>query len=296
MDQGKNKNLEKGYTVTEIVGISQKQRQPISLFSHIHSSKEKDYKSANTVTFTGLDEAINLLDEKGTFVFDRGYDMNELFKYMDKKKQHFIVRIKQNRKIFHKGKWYKSTALRDSRKGKIKTKIMFQNELKECYISHLNVQITASKKRVNLVLVYGLGDSAMMLVTNRAINKKSDVQSIVRDYMSRWRVEEYFRFKKQEYDFENYRVRSLKKMNNLNQVLTYALGMLGLIAEKKKDSALANMIIKNANALRKDIQFYGYQISKGIYNTLKNARTGIKRWQNIRAIDKHHQFEMDLDC
>lgn len=136
----------------------------------------------------------------------------------------------------------------------------------------------------------------MMLVTNRAINKKSDVQSIVRDYMSRWRVEEYFRFKKQEYDFENYRVRSLKKMNNLNQVLTYALGMLGLIAEKKKDSALANMIIKNANALRKDIQFYGYQISKGIYNTLKNARTGIKQWQNIRAIDKHHQFEMDLDC
>ena len=42
--------------------------------------------------------------------------------------------------------------------------------------------------------------------------------------MSIWGIEEYFRFKKQEYGFENFRVRSLK-INNLNKLLTCTIGM-----------------------------------------------------------------------
>ena len=45
---------------------------------------------------------------------------------------------------------------------------------------------------------------------------------------------------------------------------------------------------------RDDILFYGYQIAKGIYNTLKYARTGIKDWQHIRKKEKHHQLELKL--
>ena len=56
----------------------------------------------------------------------------------------------------------------------------------------------------------------MMLATNKAIKSKEDVVSIVRTYMSRWRIEEYFRFKKQHFGFENFRVRSLMSINNLN--------------------------------------------------------------------------------
>ena len=38
---------------------------------------------------------------------------------------------------------------------------------------------------------------------------KDDVIKVVRLYLSRWRIEEHFRGKKQEYDFENMRVRTL---------------------------------------------------------------------------------------
>lgn len=37
-------------------------------------------------------------------------------------------------------------------------------------------------------------------------------------------IEEHFRGKKQEYDFENMRVRTLESMNNLNMMLTIHLG------------------------------------------------------------------------
>ena len=43
----------------------------------------------------------------------------------------------------------------------------------------------------------------MILLTNRNIHSKEDVIKVVRLYFYRWRVEEYFRSKKQEYEFEN---------------------------------------------------------------------------------------------
>lgn len=84
-----SKSYEKGYHVTEIVGLTKNIKQPISTFSKIHSSTSKEYISANTVTFEAIDSICNLLDEKnrkGTFVNDRGYDNNEIFNYYFKKK------------------------------------------------------------------------------------------------------------------------------------------------------------------------------------------------------------------
>lgn len=196
--------------VTEMVALTKEKKNPLSLFSHIHSSEEKDYESTNSITYQGLDKVIKTINGKGTFVFDRGYDMNELFKYMYKNEQDFVIRLTEKRKLFHKGRWYKSTVLRDSRKGKIKTTVYFEKENCECYISHLNVKITADKRNVRLVLIYGLSDTPMMLATNKAINSKEDAIRILRLYMSRWRIEEYFRFKKNEYNFEDFRVRNLK--------------------------------------------------------------------------------------
>lgn len=295
---GKGNKIEKGYLVTEIVGLTANKKQPISLFSHIHSSREKDYKSTNTVLFKGLDEVINALRKKATFVFDRGYDMNGLFNFMTKAKQNFIVRLTEKRKLFWKGKWYKSTALRDSRKGKIKTTLTFREDGKEkketVYISHLNIKITASKDPVTLILVYGLGKTPMMLATNRKIRSKEDVIRAVRIYMSRWRIEEYFRFKKQHFGFENFRIRSLTAINNLNAILTYAIGLLGVLADELDTCRLSRRLIHNSKALRKDIQFYYYQLAKGILSTLAYAKTGIQAWFKLRHSGPC-QLEFKLD-
>ncbi|WP_244834428.1 transposase [Clostridium sp. BJN0001] len=294
-DGSSRKNTcEKGYKVTEMVALTQNKKQPVSLFSKIHSAKEKEYKSTNTVTFEGLTSVINTINTKGTFIFDRGYDMNDLFKFMYNQNQDFVIRLTERRKIFFKGKWYKSTTLRDSRKGKIKTKVLFQGEEKDCYISHINCQITAAKKNMYLVLIYGLSQTPMMLATNKIIKSKEDVVKILRLYMSRWRIEEYFRFKKQEYGFENFRVRSLKSINNLNQLLTYTIGMVGILTDNIGTKRLSNNIISNAKAFKKKCLFYYYQMARGISKTLAYARNGIKEWQNIRKITSSYQLYFNL--
>ena len=86
-------SLKKGYHCTEAVLLSNAEKHPVSLFSHIHSSSEKDYKSTNTITYSGIKQCVKSLGKRATFVFDRGYDANDLFLFMDKMEQDYIIRI-----------------------------------------------------------------------------------------------------------------------------------------------------------------------------------------------------------
>ena len=281
----KDKSYEKGYHHTEIVGLTNNFKQPISLFSKIHSSTQKEYISNNNVTYEGLNSVVTLLNERslqGTFVLDRGYDSNDIFNYFFNKNQHFVIRLTEKRKIYYKHRWNKITTLRDAYKGKLKFNIMFQNVEKECLISVIKAQITASKKWINIFFVYGLSDTPMMLASNIPIKSKEDALKVARLYFSRWRIEEYFKFKKQEYNFENFRVRSLKSINNLNLLLTYTIGFIALMCEKLGKNMFAQEIIKESNSLKDKVYLWFYQMARGIYNILKNAKIGIKEWQNIQ--------------
>ena len=286
----RNKSYEKGYHHTEIVGLTQNKKQPISLFSKIHSSTQKDFVSANDITFEGIDKIVNMLNkrkQKGIFVNDRGYDNNLIFNHYFEKNQYFIIRLKENRKVYCNHRWHKITAIRDSHKGKIKMNLLFQGEEKECSVSVIKVQITAKKKWINLVLVYGLGETPMMLASNIPIKSKEDVIKIARCYLDRWRIEEYFKFKKQEYNFENFRVRTLKSINNLNKMLTYTIGLIALLSEKIGKREFVNKIIKESKSLKDNVYLWFYQLARGIYNILSKAKCGIRDWQNIRKTKQY---------
>ena len=161
---------------------------------------------------------------------------------------------------------------------------MFQGEEKECMVSVIKAQITAEKKWINIIFVYGLGETPMMLATNIKLDSKEDVIKTTRLYLDRWRIEEYFKFKKQEYNFENFRVRSLKSINNLNKLLTYTIGLIALLSEKIGKREFVNKIIAHSKSLRNNVFLWFYQLARGIFNILSKARSGIKGWENIRKI------------
>jgi hypothetical protein len=290
----KDKRFEKGYHLTEMVALTHQEQHPISVYSHIHSSHEKRYKSTNEETYKGIDQVLSHLRRPCTFVFDRGYDANNLIKKVIRSGSDLVLRLTERRNVTHKGKKYKIKTLRDSRKGKIKMNIMFQGETKMCYISHLNVKISVSKKDMRLVFVYGLGEKPMMLLTNKQLKSKEDVIKVVRLYMSRWRVEDYFRFKKQEFGFENFRVRNLTAINNLNQLLTYVIGFIGILTEKMDRKLLTMKILERAKGIKTKLVFYYYQIAKGIGSILSHAKTGIKGYLQIRTKEPYKQLQLKL--
>ena len=271
------KNIyEKGYHVTEACVLT-KSNHPVSIFSEIHSSKEKSFTSTNDITFSAMERGAAMFG-KATFVMDRGYDDNKMFLKLDELKQDYVIRLTAKRKLFFHGKWVPATQLRNQRKGKIKTPLMYKGKRHDAYLSHVKVQITASRKDIYLVLVYGITEHPMMLATNKEIKSKEEVIKVAKTYFSRWRIEEYFRCKKQMFQLENFRVRKLAAINALNFYITLCMAFLAHISMKPETNALKVSIIQKADPVKKKVHFCYYRLAKGISGILSYAKEGVRLW------------------
>ena len=271
------KNIyEKGYHVTEACVMTQS-RHPVSIFSEIHSSQEKNFTSINDVTFSAMERGAAMFG-RATFVMDRGYDDNKMFLKLDELEQDYVIRLTARRKLYFHGKWIPATQLRNQRKGKIKTPLVYKGKSHDAYLSHVKVQITASKKDIYLVLVYGITEHPMMLATNKEITSKEDVIKVAKTYFSRWRIEEYFRCKKQMFRFENFRVRKLAAINALNFYITLGMAFLAHISMKPETNALKVSIIQKADPVKEKVHFCYYRLAKGISGILSYAKEGVRLW------------------
>lgn len=266
----------KGYHVTEATVLTGS-NHPVSIFSEIHSSKEKNFTSINDVTFSAMERAKALFG-KATFVMDRGYDDNKMFLKLDSMGQDYVIRLTAKRKLLYHNKWVFATELRNRRKGKVKLPLFYKGKMHEAYLSHVKVQITASRKDIYLVLVYGITEHPMMLATNKEIKSKDDVIKAAKLYFSRWKIEEYFRCKKQVFQLENFRVRKLKAINALNFYITLCMAFLGHISMKSETNMLKVAIIRTADPIKEKIAFCYYQLAKGISGILSYAKEGIRLW------------------
>ena len=281
----------KGYHVTEACVLTSS-NHPASIFSKIHSSHEKDYKSANTITFQAMEQGAALFG-KATFAMDRGYDDNKMFLKLDGLGQDYVIRLKSNRKLLYHNKWTMAAELRNRRKGKVKTSVFYKGKDHEAYLSHVKVQITASRKDIYLVLVYGITGHPMMLATNKEIKSKEDVIRVARIYFSRWKIEEYFRCKKQMFQFENFRVRKLKAINALNFYITLCMAFLAKFSMESETYALKVAIIKTADPVKEKVFFCYYRLAKGISSILSYAKEGVRLWSRTKR-PAYHQLCLKL--
>ena len=292
----KDKKIVNGYHVCEATALTKNEKQPLSIYSKIYSCKSKDFVSKNEYTISSIKAAERIFGENFTGIFDRGYDDNKIFDYMSKKHHKFVVRLDDKRTLLFKGKRRSVGEIAKSRKGKIVMKALFDdNEEIELSLSYTKAVLPYNKEEYTLIIVYGLSEEKpMKLLTNIEIKDKSDVIKVVRLYLSRWRIEEHFRGKKQEYDFENMRLRTLESMNNLNMMLTIHLGHIAILADNIDRKLLTIKIIYASKALREKSIVWLSQIARGIKKILSYAHTGIKEWMDIEVREKYKQLELKL--
>ena len=88
---------------------------------------------------------------------------------------------------------------------------------------------------------------------------KEDVIQVAKLYFSRWKIEEYFRCKKQMFQFENFRVRKLASIN-----------------------ALKVSIIQRANPIKGKVFVCYYRLAKGISGILSYTKEGVRLWFRTR--------------
>jgi len=72
-----------------------------------------------------------------------------------------------------------------------------------------------------------------MLITNLGSDDPRLGVTISKVYLMRWRIEEYYCFKKQGFGFEKFLVRSLDSIRNLDLLLSMAIGYIGTLSRVK---------------------------------------------------------------
>ncbi|KUO71694.1 MAG: hypothetical protein APF77_07770 [Clostridia bacterium BRH_c25] len=274
---GSKNAYSKGYNMFEIAALTPEHKMPLPAYSRIYSNKEREFVSWDDEVLKGLKYLTKNFGGSGIRTMDRGYDANVYYKYFIKNKENFIMRTKKNRIAYYKGNKYNILELAQRYKGKYKMDFRAKDGRKiRCKISIIPIKLPLDlKKDLQLVVVYGFGKEPLLLISNLKANDTRLPVAITKIYLMRWRIEEYFRFKKQQFGLEDFRVRSLNSIRAMNLFLTVLIGLLSVFSEKQDNCLFIIEAIECSKRIYKKANFIYYALADGIFKILQKTKTGI---------------------
>ena len=280
-----------GYNILEIAALTNEYKMPISVYSKVYSNACEDFKSENTETLKALDFIRAHFGNIGIKALDRGYDDNRFYRYFTQNEEQFVIRAKRNRDVIHNGKVINIFNLAIKYKGKYVTMVKNKaGKVKKCKFSYIPISLPAiPDEKLTLVVIRGFGKIPMMLITSLNPTDKRLSLAILKVYLKRWRIEEYFRFKKQQFNFENIRVRSLNSIRTINLLLSITIGFIAILSQRKKESILVLLILKISKRIYDIPEFDYYALADGIYTILQKTKTGIKSFIKSRSRKRKSQ-------
>ena len=260
---------------------------PYGVYSRIYSSKEKDFTSEDNENLKCFEFLSKHFSKSNIRTMDRGFDCNKYYEYFIKHNEKFIIRAKKNRNVIYKSSTVNILELTNRFKGKYKLEYRDKSGMKRSVkISIIPIRLCEFRKtELNLVVVYGFGKTPMMLITNLKSDDKRLCTAVCKVYLMRWRIEEYFKFKKQSFDFENLRVQSLKSIRNLDLLLTITIGYVAELSGKSENIKLRAEIIQVSKRLFGVPSFVYYAVSDGIFEILKLVKSGIDKFFSAQKSD-----------
>lgn len=266
-----------GYHTIGAAILSSERKLPYGVYSRIYSSEEKDFVSENAEMLGCFKFLTAHFDKNNIRTMDRGFDNNAYYSYFIEHKEKFIIRAKQNRNVIFKGESINILKLANKFKGKYRMDYEKKNGKRgSVKISMIPVELPEFRGTVlQLVIVHGFGSAPMMLLTNLEPDDKRLCVTICKVYLMRWRIEEYFKFKKQSFDFENLRVQSLQSIRNLDLLLTLAIGYISELSNKPDTIRMRLEIIQVSKRIFGAPDFVYYAIAYGVSIILNVIRSSI---------------------
>jgi len=279
-----------GYHTIGVTALTPGKKQPIGVYTRIYSASERDFISADEETLKALRFLGKHFKKSNIRAFDRGYDANIYYEHLIDNREKFIIRAKKNRDVFYKGKRINILKLADKFKGKYSLKFTKKNGVQaDCKISIVPVKLPCRPNEdLNLVICRGIGQEPLMLITNLQSDDKRLAVTITKVYLMRWRIEEFYGFKKQQFAFEDFRVQSLQSIRNLDLLLTVAIGYIGYMSEKSEERATVMNVIAISKRIYGTPKFLFYAIADGLFAIFAKCKQGIA--DLLRKRDKSSQI------
>jgi len=286
---GSTGKYEKGYGIIEIAGLSSKNKLPISVYSEIYSSEEECFVSVNEECFKAIDKVQETFGKIGTYALDRGFDDVKYIEYFNSNKLDFVIRMKTNRNVIVKKK--EQNILKIANRVKPICEYNYKDKqgiTRRAKVGYKKVRLPDLPNETFYLVVIknNVYDKPMMLLTNIPATSPEMTKIVNKAYIQRWKIEEYFKFKKQQYNFEKVRVMTINGIRNINMILTILIGLIMKLSQYQENLEY-KIIFKASKSLRKDTILVYYAIANGMKEILKTSFKGInqfyKKFQNTNS-------------
>lgn len=290
-----------GYKMVEVAALTKNEKLPIPVYSSLYSSKEADFISENDECLTALRYINNKFGNIGIYALDRGFDDEKYFKYFSDKDLSFVIRmtVKRNVIVCKSGKTRNIQKVAISKKCKQQYSYKDKNGItRTATTGYVKVKIpNIEDKTFYLVIIKSseFPNNPMMLLTNLVPENDEFTKIVNKVYIRRWKIEEYFKFKKQQFKFEKLLVRSLNSIRTLNMFLSIVIGFIAMFSDNQ-EYAQYIIVFKAAQSLRKnnEIVLVYYVIEKGFNKIFNYDENGIKKLYNRKNIESEqcilHEF------
>ena len=234
---GSTGEITQGYLTIEAAVLSESGKMPLPVYEKVFSAAESGFVSETYENLCCLESLSENFSKKCVRTLDRGFDANDYYRYFLKRSERFVIRK----------------------------------------MSCIPVRLCEfPEKELVLTVVYGFGEEPMLLLSNLKMQEKKRLCHIVaKVYLMRWRIEEYFKFKKQQFELEDLRVMSLKSIRSLNLFATLAAGYIGLTSSVHKDSIFLMELKECSKRIYEVPQFIFYALGYAIERVLSMCRKGI---------------------
>jgi len=271
-----------GYWTIGVVALTENHGQPIPVYEKLYPCTKQGGNGQKAEMSLALEHLRKHFAKDIPRIIDRGFDSGDVLEDLTSNNENFIIRVNQDRIAVHNGK---RTRINDVVKGLVCThEFSYKNKTDQksnCKIGMTQVILpNLGNMTLNLVVCKGLDDT-LVLYTNLDETVENIAVRVVKAYLMRWRIEEFYEFKKRCFGFEDFRVRSLKAIQNLDILLTFAAGYIAVLSEKIDEELYIIDLLVLSGCLQRPFvfikkkKFFLYAVLDGVTRLLASLKCAV---------------------
>jgi len=272
---GSEGEVHAGYWLLSVTAAEVEGSEITPLYQKLFSAQAKDFVSENAEILEGVDRIRAHTQGRGIWAIDRGGDRKRLLEPLLERGERFVIRSTGQRSVINRrGRAVTVHHLGACCRLRYRARVIKiedgQEKVLELRYGVEPIHLRGQAAKLLLVVVAGWGQEPMLLLTN--LSGARDSQTlwwIVRIYLTRWKIEETFRFVKQSYRVEDIRVLRYQRLKNLVWLVTAAAYFAAtFLGQKLKLRILCEKLLIISQRFFGIPPFRFYALADGIKNIL----------------------------
>lgn len=279
-DGSDNYKVKNGFETTNFM-MKTKQHNNYMLYSEVQDPNEMTQKEKEHLIINKLD--IVFSDKKRLYIGDSGYSGETNIYQFLLNDDTFILRLKSNRTmdICESEEFDYTAEILGQLQSKwnlqtIATSVNYNGKCGTAKISMITGYLEKVKQELTFIIITSTIGSSMILVTNLNCNDLLDARKIYFKYLSCWKIEQSFKFMKEQYKLEKFHVRSFQSIQNIYKLVNIIFNYFAFLLKRKNSLLMKYLIDISLNInFKKDVKFKYYRIADGIKNTFTKSNKNL---------------------